>query len=340
MSGDSTQKTFDPTPARKQKAMHDGNVARSSEISGLTGFACAAAATFAVVPVIGAAACQAMRELLRTSDFAHPSPSLGIALGFALVPAAAAATGATAAGLLQCGGLRITAPKLQFAKLNPLTGLKRMIGGEAVLGAARAMLAFLLATAVLWPLATEMFARSGTLPGPAAFGLLVLNAAQRAFFATIAVGALFAVADYALARRRWIADLKMSHEELRRDQKENDGDPHTRSRRRTLHRTLVRGSIQRTREASFVVVNPTHIALAIRYAPPEVPVPEIVVRAAGDAALAVKAIATEAAIPVIENIPLARALYAQGMAGRAIPSETFVAVARVIAALIKEGVIA
>ena len=339
MSEDPSQKPFDPTPARKQKAVREGNVARSSEISGLAGFACAAAATFAVIPCIGAGLGQALREIGRAPHSTLLPHSLGTAIAFALVPAAAAATGASGAGLMQSGGLRFTALRVQFSKLDPVAGLKRMLGGEALLGAVRAVLAFALAGAALWPLAYEMFARAATLGRSVAFGALVESAAQRAFFTAIGVGAVFAVADYALARRRWIAQLKMSHEDMKRDHREIDGDPQARSRRKTFHRALVRGSIQKTREASFIVVNPTHIALAIRYAPPQVPVPEILVHAAGDAALRVKAIAAEHAIPVIENIPLARALYAHGEAGRVIPSETFVAVARVIAELIKEGVV-
>ncbi|GAC1543057.1 MAG: type III secretion system export apparatus subunit SctU [Candidatus Velthaea sp.] len=339
MSDEGGQKPFDPTPSRKHKAIRDGNVARSSEISGLASFACAAAATFGVIPFIGAAAAQSIREAAHASDIIHVPPSLGAVIAFALAPVVAAATGGTTAGLVQSGGLRFTPLRVQFAKLNPFAGLKRMIGGEALLGAVRALLAFAIATAALWPLACEMFVRAATIGGPGAFGVLVNTAAQRAFYAAIGVGAVFAVADYALARRRWIADLKMSHDDIKRDQRENDGDPHSRSRRKTFHRTLVRGSIQRTREASFVVVNPTHIALAIRYAPPRVPVPEILVRAAGESALTVKLLAIKHAIPIIENVPLARALYAHGEPGHAIPSETFVAVARVIAELVREGAI-
>jgi len=339
MSEDASQKHFDATPARKARAKRDGNVARSSEISGLAAFACAVMATFAVVPFIGASAARAIREVASLPDLGHVPLSLGAVAAYAIVPVLAAATGATGAGLVQGGGLNVTMPKIAFSKLHPVAGLKRMVGGEAFVGATRALLAFLIATVTLWPLAYEMFARSASIAGVVAFGVLVEGAAQRAFYSALAVGALFAIADYVLARRRWLKGLKMSFEDMKRDQKENDGDPHTRSRRKQMHRSFVRGSIQKTKDATFVLVNPTHIAIAIRYAPPTVAVPEILVRAADDAALAVRALATAHAIPIIENVPLARALYAQGEAGRAIPSDTFVAVARVIAALIREGVI-
>jgi len=337
MSADKAQKNFDATPARKQKAKREGNVARSSEVAGIAGFACATLATFAAIPFIGAGTAGALTAL-----GAHPNPTrlpveLVEVLGLGLIPACAAAAGAAAAGVLQAGGLRLNPPKWQFSRLNPVAGLKRMLGGEAIVGALRAVIAFSVVTLALWPIALEIFARSTTLTDAGAFGLLALDGAQRACWATIGAGACFAVADYALVRRRWLRELKMTFEEIRRDQKENDGDPQARSRRKALHRTFVRGSIARTKDASFVVVNPTHIAIAIRYAPPGVPVPEILVRAADEGAQSVKLLARQHAIPIVENVVLARALYAQGEAGRAIPSPTFVAVARVIAALIREG---
>jgi flagellar biosynthesis protein FlhB len=339
MSADRAQKNFDPTPARKEKAKREGNVARSSEIAGSAAFACAVLAAFAAAPVIGAATAHGLAALAaQPVPLAFP-PGLGAALGLSLLPAAAASAGALTAGVLQAGGLRLTAPKLQFARLNPAAGLKRMAGAEAVVGALRAVIAFAGVALALVPIVRDLFARSSTLAGAAAFGALALDAAQRACWAAVAAGACFAVVDYALVRRRWLRELKMTLEEIRRDQKETDGDPGARARRKTLHRTFVRGSIGRTKEASFVVVNPTHIAIAVRYAPPAVAVPEILVRAAGEAAQNVKLIARRHAVPIVENVALARALYVQGEAGRAIPGPTFVAVARVIAALVREGVL-
>jgi flagellar biosynthesis protein FlhB len=339
MSADRAQKNFDPTPARKQKAIREGNVARPSEVAGSASFACAVLAAFAVMPAIAAATAHALAALaMKPEPLAFPA-ELGTALGLSLIPACAASVGALAAGVLQAGGLRLSTPKLEFARLNPIAGLKRMVGGEAAVGALRAVLAFAGVTLALAPMARSVFAQSTTLTGAAAFGAFVFDAAQRACWAALAAGACFAVADYALVRRRWLRELKMTLEEIRRDQKENDGDPGARARRKTLHRTFVRGSIGRTKEASFVVVNPTHIAIAVRYAPPDVAVPEILVRAADEAAQSVKLIARRHGIPLVENVALARALYAQGEAGRTIPSPTFVAVARVIAALVREGVL-
>jgi flagellar biosynthesis protein FlhB len=337
MSAEPGEKRFDASVTRKQKAVREGNTARSSEIGGLAAFGSAALATFVVIPLIGGACAEAMRAASRYPDVQHLSPALSATIALAVVPIVAAGLGGSAAGHAQSGGLHIVMPKWNLSKLNPVGGLKRMIGGEAVVGAARASIAFLVAGAAMWPIFAEIFGRATTAPTVAGMGFLALTGAQRAFGSALAVGALFATADYALAHRRWLKQLKMTYEEMKRDSKENDGDPQTRSRRKQAHRALVRGSIQKTKDASFILVNPTHVAIAIRYAPPEVGVPQILVRAADEQALAVKRMAMESHIPIIENIPLARLLYAQGEAGRPIPSETFVAVAYVIAELVQEG---
>ncbi len=336
---DKSQKNFDATPARKQKAERDGNVARSSEISAVAAFAGATLTTFAVVPFLGPLAARAIAAISVRPDPFHPPAAALEVVAAGLVPMCGAAAGATVASIVQARGLRASAPKWQLARLNPFAGLKRMFGGEAVVGAARAIVAFAVATAVVWPLCSSIFARATTVIDPGAIGDLAVEGAQRACWAALAVGAVFAGADFALARRRWLRDLKMTFEEMRRDIKENDGDPSARARRKALHRTLVRGSVTRTKDASFVVVNPTHIAIAIRYAPPAVAVPEVLVRAADDAAAHVKAIARRHGVPIIENVVLARALYAAGEAGRPIPSATFVAVARIIAELVRSGVL-
>ncbi|MBV9439900.1 MAG: EscU/YscU/HrcU family type III secretion system export apparatus switch protein [Candidatus Eremiobacteraeota bacterium] len=257
----------------------------------------------------------------------------------ALAPACAAAGGAVLVALLQGGGLHLVPLGFDPRRLDPVSGLKRMLGAEAAVAAARAVLAFVLALAAMLPLATEALAGAAHLGAPLAAAALVGRAALGACAAAFAVGAVFAFGDAALARRRWLHGLRMSFDEIKRDAKEHDGDPHARARRTRLHRAVVRGAIARTREASFVVVNPTHVAVALRYAPPQVPVPEILVRARDEGALCVRALAKQCAIPVVEDAALARLLYAQGESGSAIPVETYVAVAQAIASLARAGLL-
>ena len=342
MSG-SDDKRFDATPARRARAKREGNVARSGEVSSLAAFGGAVLAAAFAVPFAAGGAIAAVRETaLHPRGTVPPSPAmlapaLGVLALGALVPATAAAVAGTAAALAQSGGLHVVAMRVDPKRLDPIAGLKRMAGGEAVVAIVRAALAFTAALLAMLPLARDVVAGGAALGSPAAAAQLAASAALRACGAALAVGAVFAVADYALARRRWLRGLKMSFDELKRDAKENDGDPQARARRKSAHRAVVRGTVGRTREASFVVVNPTHVAVALRYVPPSVPIPEILVRAVDDAALRVRSIAREHRIPLIEDVTLARLLYTQGESGRAIPPDAYVAVAQIVAALARDG---
>jgi flagellar biosynthesis protein FlhB len=330
-------KRFDPTPTRKEHAVREGNVARSAELGGVASFGAAALAATAATPLACGAAMAALRDISAHPLDGTPLAALATVALAAFAPAAAAAVAGVAVGLAQAGGLRVTAPKLDLKRLDPFSGLKRMLGADAAIGAARASLAFAAALAALLPLGRDVLGAATSLASPAAAAALVGQAALRAIGCALAVGAAFALADYALARKRWAKGLRMSFDELKREAKENEGDPQAKARRKSAHRAIVRGAIGRTREASFVVVNPTHVAVALRYAPPAVPVPEVLVRALDESALAVKALAREHGIPIVEDVALARLLYAQGESGRAIPPEAYVAVAQVVASLAHAG---
>jgi flagellar biosynthesis protein FlhB len=325
MSDAGADKRFDATPSRRERAKREGNAARSHEAASIAGFGGALLGLAAVLPLLGSAALTGSTVVLAVSAF---------------VPAACAAIAGTSVTIAQTGGLRFAPLKCAFDRLAPLPGLKRMFGMGAVVAAVRAGVAFAAVIAIVTPIAVRAVAAATGSASPAAAASVAVHGMLEASFAAAGVGALFALADYALVRRRWLQSLKMTFDELKRDAKEQDGDPQAKSRRKQLHRTLLRGGIGRTREASFVVVNPTHIAIALRYAPPAVPVPEIVVRAADALAFEVRAIAERAQIPVVEDVALARLLWRSGAAGRPIPAESFVATATAIAALIRAGVLA
>jgi flagellar biosynthesis protein FlhB len=141
------------------------------------------------------------------------------------------------------------------------------------------------------------------------------------------------LAEFAAARKAWLRKLRMSADDRKREAKEQDGDPFARGRRRALHRSFLRGALAEVKKASFVVANPTHVAVALEYRPPTVPVPRVLVRAAGEMAARVRAVAAECGVPVVENVALARALYRDARAGEPIAHAHYVAVAEVVAAL-------
>ena len=338
MSEESAEKRFDATPARRDRAKREGNAARSQEVASIAAFAGALLTLTLVLPLLTAAAANAIVAAAKHSLMFDP-PSVAALAALAFVPAAGAALAGSTASLAQAGGLRLSAVTVAFGKLAPLPGLKRMFGMEAVVAAVRAGAAFVAVVAAVAPIGIRTVSAATASATPSGAAGVAFAGMLQACFAAAAVGTLFALADFALVRRRWLRSLRMTFDEVKRDAKEQDGDPQAKSRRKQLHRTFVRGGIARTREASFVVVNPTHIAIALRYAPPAVPVPEIIVRAADAVALDVRAIAQRERIPVIEDIALARLLWRTGEAGRPIPAESFVAVAYTIAALVRAGML-
>jgi flagellar biosynthesis protein FlhB len=134
-------------------------------------------------------------------------------------------------------------------------------------------------------------------------------------------------------RRKWMRRLRMNFDEIKREQRHSEADPHLRNRRKQAHKHLLRGSISRLRDAAFVVVNPMHIAIALEYRPPEVEVPRVIVRAIDRGAELIKQRARELSIPIVENVELARFLLETTQVGSYIPQPAYVAIAKIIASL-------
>lgn len=329
MSGDA-EKAFEPTPQRIERAKREGDVARSSELGANLAFAAAAFAVAAVAPVFGSVAAQSISVAAsgKTTWF-YPAAEAACTL----VPMACAAVAAVVAALLQAGGLRLGSIGVKLERLDPFQGCKRIASRETFAHAARAAVAFAVATAAMLPVLVEAGSRLLTAASAAASAAAAWRASGRVVLAAAATGSIFALAEYAAARNAWLRKLRMSFDERKRESKEQEGDPFARGRRRALHRSLTRGAIANVKEASFVVVNPTHVAVALEYRPPRVPVPRVVVRAAGEVALRVRGVAERCGVAIVENAALARALYRDGAVGEPIARAHYAAVAAIVAAM-------
>ena len=143
---------------------------------------------------------------------------------------------------------------------------------------------------------------------------------------------LFGTVDLFIQQRRYSSKLKMSKQELKEEHKRNEGDPQLKGRIRRLRRELVRRQMMKdAAKASAVIVNPTHYAIAIRYDAESMVTPTVVAKGKNWIAHRIRQIAVENQIPVIENPPLARALYAATEVGQAISPEFYKAVAEILA---------
>ncbi len=220
----------------------------------------------------------------------------------------------------------------QLERLSPAAGLKRLFSTRQLVELGKALA---LTGAVGWLLGSALLDEAGDgqraawLPGPAALTALLERLSPlvvRVAWVVLALG----IADYALARRRHVRELMMTREELKREYKESEGDPHHKGQRKALHRQLAQGGPARgLQKASAVIVNPTHIAVALRYDAAECDAPYLVAKAREQDALALRREAVRLGIPVVRDIPLARSLIHYDV-GEEIPSELYEAAAAVL----------
>jgi type III secretion protein U len=269
-----------------------------------------------------------------------PSTWLGVQEGVAsllrtaLPICGAAGIAAAAAGWIQVGGLfspRACAFRLE--RVDPLRGLRRLCSfGQTLqlgLGLSRAAAVALL---VGWELARSAPRLAG-LPRLGSVGLLrsgapwVLSLAVRVALLSLAFG----LVDLGLARRRHRRSLRMTREEVERDRKEEEGDPRHRAGRRRLHRALASaGPLAR---ATCLVVNPTHVAVALHHARSSEAAPQVIAKGTGRQARRLRAAARRAGVPVVRQVALARALHRLAEVGDEIPEELYEATAAVLAHL-------
>jgi flagellar biosynthetic protein FlhB len=149
--------------------------------------------------------------------------------------------------------------------------------------------------------------------------------------AVIALLATGAALDFIWQRQRFMTRMKMTKEELKEDFKQSEGDPHVKARQRQIRMERARRRmIQQVPKATVVVMNPTHYAVALRYEQGETPAPQCVAKGMDVVALKIREVAAEAGVPIIEDAPLARALYANVEIDQIIPQQHYEAVAKII----------
>ena len=336
MAGD--DKRFDATAGRLARAKREGDLPRSHDIPVLASLGVGGAFALVAIWPLGSAARLALIGAAHPAAYS-PLPYAAIA-GYALAVIASALVASVCASYLQAGGFGLKFPAPHFEKLNPGPGLGRMFGRDAAVGGGKALVsATSIALAAVVPVRDTFGAARGG-ASPEALGSLVVHALEGALAGALLVALGFAILDAVLERAKWKRRLRMSFDELKRDHKQTEGDPLLRGRRRQQHRALIRGSVSRVREAAFVVTNPTHVAIALEYRPPEVAVPRVLVRAVDEGAREVKRIARESRVPIVENVPLARELLATTDVGDYIPPGAYAAVAAIVASLLRVKAIA
>lgn len=246
-----------------------------------------------------------------------------------------AAMGAGVLGGVAQQGLLWSPEKLKpdIKKLNPMKGFSRLFGPDGLVSFVKSFLKLLAIVAVVWAILGPKAALLAELPrlSPLSLLPLALEWLRALALAVLAVLGPIAAADWLWQRHRFLVRMRMTREELKKELKDSDGDPHIKAKRRQKRAAMSRTRmVQAVPEATVVVMNPTHYAVALRYDPGKDAAPICVAKGVDSLALKIRAIAEEAKVPVIVDPPLARALHAAMEVDQTIPREHFEAVAKVI----------
>jgi flagellar biosynthetic protein FlhB len=322
MAEDSDDKTEDPTQKRLDDAHAKGDVAKSQEVN--TWFIIAGAtlvlSTFS--GSIGGGILTPLRSVIANAGQLRADGAALLALcntlGYAVlgaigVPLLMLMLAAIAGNMIQhrlvCSSESLT-PK--FSKISPGAGLKRIFGKQAVANFAKGVFKLIalaaVMMAVLWPERDrlESFLRFD----PSAIMGVTTNLTLQLMGAVVAMLAAVAIADYFFQYRQWFERQKMSLQEIKDEFKQSEGDPHIKAKIRQLrHQRMKKRMMTAVPKASVIITNPTHYSVALSY-DRGMSAPVCIAKGADNIALKIREIAKKHDIPIVENVPLARALYA------------------------------
>ncbi|GAA1794818.1 EscU/YscU/HrcU family type III secretion system export apparatus switch protein [Planosporangium flavigriseum] len=338
MSGEKTEK---PTEKKKREARKEGQIARTPDLGSWGGLLVASM----LLPML-------VRNIMDTTEklfvqctavISDPDPGKAMKLlvtgltdgAMTVAPLAFAMMATAIIAAAAQGALRPSSKLLKpdVKRLNPFTGIKKTFGPQALWEAVKVTAkTAVLGTVLYLQLRTMLpgLVTAASMPLPALLKLIA-DAILALFRTAAAAGLVIAVADYAMSRRRTNKQLKMSKHEVKQEHKQQEGDPllkgAIRSRQMAMSRQRMMSDLAK---ADVVLVNPTHVAVALRYDPSK-GAPRVVAKGAGAIAARIREVAAEKRIPMVQDVPLARALYKACDLGSEIPPELYSAVARVLA---------
>ena len=349
MSDDTEQssKTEDPSQKKLNDAHKRGDVVKSQEVNNWFMLA-GSALVFSLLAVpMTTGLTDSLKVLFANADqFQIGGAALTDFFGklmttillVALVPCVVLAGFAVAGNLVQHRPLVSLDPIIpKFSKINPLEGGKRLFSRESLVNFAKGLVKLAVVGgvtyAVLWP---EKDRLEGMVTlDPALLLPTFQQLGIKLFGAVLAVVTIIAMADYLYQRQRWWNRLKMTLQEVRDEYKQMEGSPEVKGRiRKVRNERSRRRMMANVPQATVVITNPTHFAVALKY-DRDMQAPLCLAKGADDVAFRIREMAKEHGIPIVENPPLARALFASVDVDETIPTEHFKAVAQVIGFVMK-----
>jgi flagellar biosynthetic protein FlhB len=342
---DSAQDRTLPATARKiSKAREQGQVARSRDLGHFAALFAASLALVAVAPQLtgwlqrllarglifdAATVSQPERMADRLAVFGWEMLLFVLPMGLLMMAVGVAAS-------VACGGWNFSwkAMEPKFSKLDPISGVARLFAASQIGMTLKACLLALvlgLIGALFVQANMGRFLHSMAVPLPAALNHAAGTVWAGMLLLLLAVGA-FALVDVPLQKFVWLRGLRMSHEEVKKEHKEVEGNAEVKGKQKARMREAAnRRMLAAVPSASVVVMNPTHFAVALRYDDGRMAAPLVVAKGADLMAFRIRDAARAAQVPVLEAPPLARALYAHAEVDREIPAALFSAVAQVLA---------
>ena len=337
-----SSKTEDPSQKKMQDAREKGDVAKSQEVTTWFMLLGSAIIFAGMAPSTGANLTASLKILMGNADrfevggaaFGNFFNGLALSLlGTVLAPLAVLSFFAIAANLIQHPPLLSVEPITpKFSKVSPLAGFKRLFSSEALVNFLKGLIKISVVGAVLFYVVWPERDRLDTMM--TADPLIILadfhEIGIKIFTATLAVVTIIAGADFMYVRQKWWKKQMMTVQETRDEYKQMEGDPQVKGRIRQLRHDRARSRMMAAvPDATVVITNPTHYAVALKY-DRSMGAPVCVAKGADAVALRIRALATENNVPIVENPPLARALFASVQIDDTIPNEHFKAVAEVI----------
>ncbi|WP_280188161.1 EscU/YscU/HrcU family type III secretion system export apparatus switch protein [Delftia sp. PS-11] len=342
---DSSQDKDLPATQRKlQKTRADGQGARSRDLSHL-----AVLGTGALMVLMGAEPLIQHLRLGLAQQLAFDAqvaktPAMmlerlqsigGLGLAISLIVAVATSAVALLAGVMAGGWIFSFKPiQPQFNRLNPLSGLANLFSKHQLVTVVKMVLMTGILTFVAWKFVSSRIAEIASIsaqPSPMALSMAGDWLASGMALLLLVV-MMVAIIDVPLQAFMFKSRLKMSHEEVKQEHKDSDGNPQIKGKIRQRQREIAdRASVSAVPRADFVVTNPTHYAVALRYDDKTMVAPQVIAKGTDLVALKIRELAGEHKIPVLESPMLARALYAHADLDQAIPAALYTAVAQVLA---------
>ncbi|MDA0998191.1 MAG: flagellar biosynthesis protein FlhB [Proteobacteria bacterium] len=340
---DDAQKTEDPSDKKLSRARDKGQVAQSQEVKS---WAVLLAGTFGIVFMAAFMAAQIRASGTRFIEMPHAMSadfeSLLALLTGAVVDAMLASAPlfallvvfALASNVVQVGFL-LAPDKIMpdLSKLSLVSGSKRMLSSKAVVEFLKGIAKLVLVAAVAFGVTLPLLGDIELVPGVPIDETIrrIYEISIRLAASAVAVMTAIAGLDFAYQKFSFTKDMRMSKQEVKDEHKQSEGDPQVKAKIRALRQQRARQRMMsRVPEADVVITNPTHYAVALQYKMDEMSAPVLVAKGMDHIAFKIREVAEENDIPIVENAPLARALYASVDLEDQIPTEHFIAVAEVI----------